>query len=299
MFFRKYHIIVLKEFGGTTREFKIRGFAITLFVLLSALTVTAGACFFHYYRQNQSLQTKLVNAKKTVQSQQVQLMNLNSKIDVLAKDIARIRSFDSKLQVMMDIDADKKIVSLGGPDATNFLGRSLPVHSQEILLRKMHEFIAQLSTEAHLQEVEQQKIIQTFRQNKEIWAYTPSIIPTKGWETSGFGYRTSPFTGQKILHKGLDISAPIGTPVYAPANGRVAGTPTERGYGISLVIDHGRGITTRYAHLNSRAVKKGQTVKRGDIIAYTGNSGRSTGPHLHYEVRQHGVPVNPKQYILN
>lgn len=128
--------------------------------------------------------------------------------------------------------------------------------------------------------------------------HTPSIIPVNGLFTSGFGKRIDPFTGRLSFHPGIDLAAPIGTPVYAPAAGRVRKITWLKGYGLTLEIDHGYGVVTRYAHLARVSVKLGQRVKRGDIIAYVGNTGRSTGPHLHYEVIVYGKHVNPWRYII-
>jgi murein DD-endopeptidase MepM/ murein hydrolase activator NlpD len=117
--------------------------------------------------------------------------------------------------------------------------------------------------------------------------------------TSRFGRRVSPFTGRKELHKGVDIANRKGTAVLATANGVVSYAGKKGTMGNILVIDHGHGIVTRYAHLSKALKKRGEKVKRGDIVAQMGNSGRSTGPHLHYEVHLNGVPVNPAKYILN
>ena len=128
---------------------------------------------------------------------------------------------------------------------------------------------------------------------------TPSIWPTKGWISSRFGYRISPFTNEREFHRGLDVSNRMNTQIIAPGDGVISLIGEDYGYGKILHVDHGYGMKTIYAHLSSILVKKGQYVKRGQKIALVGNSGRSTGPHLHYEVHLNGVPVNPLRYILN
>jgi len=130
-------------------------------------------------------------------------------------------------------------------------------------------------------------------------AHTPSIWPVMGWVTSGFGFRTNPFTGLTQMHEGIDISNQVGTPIIAPADGIISDIGNDLGLGKILVISHGFGMITRYAHLNKVLVRVGQKVKRGEKIAEIGTSGRTTGPHLHYEVRLDGIPVNPMRYILN
>lgn len=128
---------------------------------------------------------------------------------------------------------------------------------------------------------------------------TPSISPTKGWITSAFGYRTSPYTKKPSLHQGLDIAALYGTSVRATGDGVVTYTGYDSGYGKLISIDHGYGMVTRYGHNSQVFVVMGQQVKRGEVIATVGNTGRTTGPHLHYEVRLDDVPVDPQNYILS
>ncbi len=125
----------------------------------------------------------------------------------------------------------------------------------------------------------------------------PNLWPVEGPVTGSFGERIDPFNGEGAFHSGVDISASYGQPVIAPADGMVVGADFMGGYGRAIVLDHGHGITTRYGHLANFAVVPGQYVRRGDTIGYVGLSGRSTGPHLHYEVRINDTPVNPYKYL--
>jgi murein DD-endopeptidase MepM/ murein hydrolase activator NlpD len=130
-------------------------------------------------------------------------------------------------------------------------------------------------------------------------AATPSIWPTRGWLSDGFGQRTDPFTGDVEYHTGLDISADRGEPVMATANGTVGIAQRSGAYGNMVVIDHGFGLSTRYAHLDSFHVKPGDRVRRGDVVGYAGATGRATGDHLHYEILVSGRQMNPLQFLLN
>jgi murein DD-endopeptidase MepM/ murein hydrolase activator NlpD len=125
----------------------------------------------------------------------------------------------------------------------------------------------------------------------------PDIWPVEGQITGSFGERIDPFNGEGAFHSGVDIASSYGQPVVAPADGVVDFADVMGGYGRAIMIDHGRGITTRYGHLARFAVVVGQRVHRGDVIGYVGESGRSTGPHLHYEVRINDTPVNPHKYL--
>jgi murein DD-endopeptidase MepM/ murein hydrolase activator NlpD len=130
------------------------------------------------------------------------------------------------------------------------------------------------------------------------WASTPSIWPVKGWVTSGFGPRMSPFTEKPAWHDGLDIGAAPNTPVRAPAQGRITSTGYDPKLGNMVRVDHGYGVETVYGHLAKALVKEGQRVDRGDVIALVGSSGLATGPHLHYMVKVNGQALDPTKYIL-
>jgi murein DD-endopeptidase MepM/ murein hydrolase activator NlpD len=127
---------------------------------------------------------------------------------------------------------------------------------------------------------------------------TPTILPADGWITSYFGQRISPYLNKLKMHEGLDVGAPYGTAVHAPADGIVTFSGEKAGFGKFVQVDHGYGIETIYAHNQSLRVKAGQKVKRGNLLAAVGNTGHSTGPHLHYEVRVNGIAVDPLYFIL-
>jgi murein DD-endopeptidase MepM/ murein hydrolase activator NlpD len=127
----------------------------------------------------------------------------------------------------------------------------------------------------------------------------PSIIPAQGWRTSEWNQsRMHPIFHEELPHPGIDVAAPTGTPIIAAADGTVVNVFNNGGYGLMVVINHGRGLVTRYAHCSRAVVHVGQRVSRGDKIAEVGSSGIATAPHLHYEVLEHGKPVNPSKYIL-
>ncbi len=128
-------------------------------------------------------------------------------------------------------------------------------------------------------------------------AAAPTLWPVQGHITGAFGSRIDPFTGEGAVHRGVDISAAYGSRVVAPADGEVIYADFMSGYGRMVVIDHGHGIVTRYGHLASFAVNAGMMVTRGDTIGFVGLSGRSTGPHLHYEVWVHNNPVSPNKFL--
>lgn len=147
-------------------------------------------------------------------------------------------------------------------------------------------------------ELDVQNLTTSLIDQKDYLSSMPTLKPTNGWYTSGFGLRSSPFTGKPTMHEGLDIANHVGSPIVAPAAGVVTFANSRPGYGNLVTLDHGYGIQTQFGHVSKIYVKTGDKIKRGEKIAAVGNTGRSTGPHAHYEVRVNGIPVDPYYYIL-
>ena len=296
--FGKYHVVIFKDRGGGSRNIRLRGW---LFLLASLLVIALLACniwLWDRHTSNMAAQERLQQAERVITDQNNQLKGLVNRIAELQSDLGRVQQFDTKLRLMMNMEgeADESTVSNRGEE---FSRSYLPLYRQELMVRRMNTFLSQLSDEVKLEEVRQQELLHSLRDNRELLASMPSIWPVEGFLTSRFGYRIAPLSGRRDFHKGLDISARTGTPIVAPARGTVSFAGPDGAYGNTIQIRHGAGISTRYAHMQRFVVKEGQTVRRGTIIGYVGNTGRSTGPHLHYEVILNGVHVNPMRYILN
>ena len=160
-------------------------------------------------------------------------------------------------------------------------------------------YMNHLNEKSHLVRESITITLEQLYEKRDILNSTPSKIPVQGWISSHFGYRTYPFTGEVSLHEGIDIAAFNGTPVRAPSDGVVMFAGYQTGYGNVIIIDHGYQLSTVYAHLSDIMVSPWQELKRGDVIGSVGNTGHSSGPHLHYEVRISNVPVDPNNYILD
>ncbi|NCC25093.1 MAG: peptidase M24 [Deltaproteobacteria bacterium] len=301
MLFRKYQIVFFRDNIGLCRKIQCRGWLFALGFLVFLGAVGTNVVLYQYYTRYHVAERELADTIKASQAQKEQLLSLASKIRTLEGDISRIQNFDAKLRVMIDLDPApaENLSAVGGASSREFVENYLPLHKNELLAKKMHGFLEQLETEARLEEVHQQELAEALRQKRDILSATPSIWPTEGWVTSRFGKRKSPFTGRLEFHKGLDISAPSGTPIFATARGKVVQADRDGGYGKTIIIDHGHGIRTVYSHLSKFAVQKGVEIQRGELIGYVGNTGRSTGSHLHYEVRLNNIPIDPEKYILN
>ena len=298
MLFGKYHIVIFKEGRSGSRNLRMRGwFGITAGVLVLAL-VACNVWLLRNWLEARHLGDDLHNADKTIEEQRRQLVNLVERITVVGRDLERVRSFDSKLRIMMNMEKDPTEAGAYGDKTGDFSRTYLPLHRQELAARKMLDFLTSLSESVRLEEVRQQDLLVALRENRDALSSMPTIWPVVGFVSSSFGWRSAPFGMRRQFHKGLDITNRIGTPIIAPAQGLVTLSGRDGAYGFSVEINHGSGITTKYGHLQRCAVQEGQWVKRGEVVGYVGMSGRTTGPHLHYEVRLNGVPVNPMRYIL-
>ena len=309
MLFKKYNVVIFRDRESGFRNVRMRGgVGITLFAVILGL-LALNVYLWDFYSRVGQLEQELKESQRIRQEQNSQILGLAVKIEDLSKSVHRIGKFDSQLRLLLNIDKESRtegaVASLedgeGSPSSQAQLFGSPQVLMQHRELFSRHAFslVSNLMTQTYLEEVSQQELLLFLRENKETLLAMPSIWPASGRLTSGFGYRYSPTTGRRTLHQGLDIANKIGTPVWATARGVITFAQYDGAYGNCVVIDHGNNIATRYAHMNSIAVKVGQTVQRNEVIGTIGNTGRSTGPHVHYEVHVGGVPVNPMRYILN
>ncbi len=248
------------------------------------------------------LENTVAGQSDEIAEQRRQIHNFASEINLLKSKLVDLNSFEKKIRIIANLDqvGDTETLFGVGGSIPEDLDASLELKkSHTSLLREMHEQVDQLSLASGQQAKGFESLLDYLNNQRNLLASTPAIRPTKGWKTSSFGYRISPFTGRREFHKGLDIASRIGTPIIAPADGVVKFVGTRGLLGRVCIIDHGHGMITRYGHLNKTLKQRGEAVKRGDIIAEMGNTGRSTGPHVHYEVHLNGIPVNPTKYILN
>ena len=250
-----------------------------------------------------SKSTQLSQIKHERAAQNDQIASLNKQVGKFQQQVQRLKEFDVKLRIIANLENAEEtdsFLGVGGISPSTHEPWQEPESKQETAdLQRMKTELDHLCTEAEFREKSFQELYSFLEGKKKELACTPAIWPTRGWLTSRFGYRIDPFTGLRQLHEGIDIANKIGTPIVSPADGVVARVFKNFGFGLMVEVNHGYGIVTRYAHLSKSYVKVGQRVKRGDRIAAIGNTGRATGPHLHYEVRLNGVPLNPQNYILN
>ena len=300
---------ILSNTGSRARQFNLSTAAIKFLSLMAvALFACAGYVVYDYQRlkvtvfDTDILEQRLGSQAEEIVSQRKQLQQFAGDINTLKAKLLALNEFENKIRIIANIEKSKDHDSLFGVGGSipEDIDAALPlVEKHNSLIREMHEKTDQIHSATDKQATSFGSLIHYLEDQINLLALTPAIRPAAGWKTSGFGYRKSPFTGLREFHKGLDIASRQGTVIVATADGIVSYSGYKGLMGNTLVIDHGHGMMTRYGHAHDILVKKGDIVKRGDKIATIGSTGRSTGPHLHYEVLLNGIRVNPEKYILN
>jgi len=295
-----FTVIVVSDHSQAVRKFRVprRWLRNAAYagggVVLVALLVVG-----HYFTLLGSSSENSVLKEENAQLRS-QILLVQEKVAHISATLDRVERFDAKLRTavtqLQDPERNLAIGPVGSADQDAAIPGPAP--AAEANLTALPGKLSSLETEASRQESSLRELQEYFDDQRSLLASTPSIWPTRGWVTSDFGTRLDPYSAERKMHQGLDIATPHGQPVYSPSDGTVVFTGTEGGYGKVLVIDHGYGVKTRYGHLSKTAVRVGDRVKRGTKIGAVGNTGKSTGPHLHYEVRVNGIPENPRKFIL-
>ena len=279
---------------------KRKTFKIVFYVLTFAFLSTT--FFFCDYIQLKKKAFELDRLRQETETQKSQIRFFSGRIEDLEKQLSKLKDFDKKIRIIANLEKGQEstsMVGLGGPSPSDIREKLKSERNEKGLLQQMRTDIERLQSEAISREESLSELEKLLQIKKEMLVHTPSIWPATGWVTSGFGFRTDPFTGLTQMHEGLDISNRVGTTVVIPAEGIISDIGNDWIHGKMLVVSHGFGMTTSYSHLSKVTVRVGQKVKRGDKLAEIGMSGRTTGPHLHYEIKLNGIPVNPVRYILN
>jgi murein DD-endopeptidase MepM/ murein hydrolase activator NlpD len=299
---KKITIVYLPDGINAVKQFKVPKVLLKV-VLILTLSVAALLIWASndYLQLKQNIPEKL-NLLQQNNQYKNQLKALSGRIDQINKKVAELKEFETKLKIMVNLESgeeETQFLGIGGSDFSLLESADDSGKASQKLVSLMHRSLDNLNTELSAQTQEKTELFSYLESQKSMFSCTPSITPAEGWVSSRFGYRISPFTNRKEFHSGLDISSRVGTEILSPADGVVASIDKSDGLGISLTINHGYGFKTLFGHLSKTLVKSGQAIKRGQTIALMGNSGRSTGSHLHYEVHLNEVPVNPERYILN
>ena len=323
--------MVIPDRTSKVRKVVISASHLKLLACLAALAVVIVAAVFMDYVSllSQSIENKRLHAENADLRSQFQI--IEGKLNSVEATLDRIRTFSTKLKLITAVnDPDRGLNLAMGPLSRNargadeltepdqqrapaskmadeplFKAKSLQeLTSGELAREEDHDYaklsirIDQVLKISSLREQGVLELWEALQDRSALLSATPSTKPANGWYTSRFGYRLSPYTDKPMMHEGLDIAAAPGTPVFATADGTVTFAGYDAGYGKLVIIDHGYGVETRYGHNSEIHVTAGEKVRHGERIAAVGSTGRSTGPHVHYEVRVNGQPVDPINYIL-
>jgi murein DD-endopeptidase MepM/ murein hydrolase activator NlpD len=273
----------VKKINLTSNWFKV-------FAILSVVFwISSLFMFFNYF----SLKNKVVSlaeVDRTNTKQKIEMENLNTKVQFLETQLSRLQNIDLKVRELVNLEVKGS--------GMNFAGGVSSIKSSNVA-EALNEKAEALEREIKVREKSLGELAEYLEDRKSLFMATPSLWPSRGFVTSEFGWRRDPISGVGEFHEGVDISSPYGTQVKAAAEGVVIISGPDGGYGRAVVIDHGYGIVTRYAHLSRSFLAVGHKVKKGGVVGAVGNSGKSTGPHVHYEVRIDGVPVNPLKYLFS
>ncbi len=296
------NILIFGHKTSKTHHLRIRKKTIKMGLYLLGFLCLAATFFFCDYVQVKKRAIEVARLRQQTEAQRSQLHFFSSKIEELEKQLSKLKDFDKRIRIIANLDRSQETVpfmGMGGPSPSDIRDKLRTSQDEKGLVQQMKVDVERLQSEATSREISLSELEKVLQTKQEMLAHTPSIWPAHGWVTSDFGFRTNPFTGLTQMHEGIDISNQTGTAVVAPAHGFVSDIGNDWIHGKFIILSHGFGMTTRYSHLNKVWVKPGQRVKRGDKIGEIGTTGKATGPHLHYEVRLNGIPVNPMRYILN
>ena len=245
-------------------------------------------------------QVELKHLKQANAEQKKQIEGLVTKVDRFASKMEELKQFDKKIRIMANLETRRdreQLLGIGGPVSEEKRLRSQMAADEKAMIDGVRRQVDRLTDEASSREKSFAALLALLKEKKSLLAATPSVWPVKGWVTSEFGRRASPFGNGQEFHKGIDIATKHGRVIQAPADGVVVEVAHLQDVGRMIRINHRHGISTFYGHLSKTLVRPGATVRKGERIGHVGNTGRSTGSHLHYAVMFNGVPVNPRKYL--
>lgn len=311
---KKLTIVIIPDGVNATRQMTVPQ-SLAKVALVAGLFVAGISGFFLLdYMQLRSLRHTFQNVSAENEGLKGEARVLMQNLEEVKRSLRRVQDYTSKLSDLTTVKVQRvsKQTGIGPLTKEEFKTASMPgtptpstdyvpigINMDNLTFRPVFDRLASLGQEANGHAFDLQHLLSTLSQQKSLLSSIPSISPVDGWITSGYGHRISPFTGQRTSHMGIDIAAPTGTPILAPADGVVIFTGAKDGFGNFIMIAHGYGVVSRYGHNHQNMVQPGQRVSRGEQIGTVGMSGRTTGPHLHYEIVVNGNTENPERFILD
>jgi murein DD-endopeptidase MepM/ murein hydrolase activator NlpD len=277
---RYMNVMVVPHGGGRNRTWFVHGFVLTLLVVASVAVLVAAALMVSDYWKNIIKLSQLITYERREREESYKLKVMEKGVSELEGKVEEVEGQHDllvKSHRLGEVRSPEELLPEGGTGG--------------VALEDIEGRVARLEKDLGVAS-------RRFKEDPGALASVPSITPCQGWLYRDFGNTVSPFTGRVEMHRGLDLAAPRGTPIVATAAGVVTAAGLEEHYGLTVQMDHGNGYVTRYGHNMRNAVRVGTRVKRGQVIAYVGSTGRSSCTHVHYEVLKDGVPLNPRYFIL-
>ncbi|MBM4332089.1 MAG: hypothetical protein FJ117_12870 [Deltaproteobacteria bacterium] len=313
---KDYTILIISQQAAKVKKFILSPLTLKIGAAVLGILIVVSAFMVYNYITFQKKVTELQALRAETNSQQEEIRSFMEKITLLEEQLDKLKEMEKQvakdLKEISELKKNKKAPPKATKQKTSLVKKeeikeNLSFRKEEVsvldkernrLVSRMHQDLLELHKEFSQKEQSFKELKEFLQAQKSILLATPSLWPVLGHITSGFGdTRLSSSSGGTRPHMGIDISAPSGTPVVAPADGVVSFAGRESEYGRLICLDHGHGYSTMFGHLKDLFVQTGDKVKRGQTIGTVGTSGKSTGPHLHYEVRINGNPVNPARYL--
>jgi murein DD-endopeptidase MepM/ murein hydrolase activator NlpD len=295
-----YTLLILPKKDSSAKKISLSSTlvkGVSIFVMGLILFVMYFSYDYIHIRREQA---ELIRLKQQTVEQRKQIDGLVAKVDQFSIKMDELGQFDKKIRIMARLvtGRDKEqLLGLGGPVSEENRLRSKMAADDKTMIAGIDRHVDRLMDDALSREQSFTALLTYLQEKKSLLAVTPSSWPVLGWVTSEFGRRISPFGNGTEFHKGIDIATRFGRPIQAPADGIVAEVAYQHDLGQMVRIDHGHGVSTSYGHLSKAAVRVGTTIRKGDRVGLVGNTGSTTGAHLHYTVMLNGVPVNPRKYM--
>jgi murein DD-endopeptidase MepM/ murein hydrolase activator NlpD len=294
---KHYTVMIIPHTRARFTKFKVSAaFVLAISLIASAAIVSTGLLPL-YFAGSREKTAEIAALQEENRELRVAGMELDQALVSLREQVGYFENEATKFALMAGVDDLPSAEPVGGVrEGSVAAGGRAP---GAISSNRLRDDMTTLQERAGVLMQSYNALDKVYHDQSLLLASTPSIAPVPGMISYGFQWRRDPFTGRRDFHHGLDLVAMIGTPVVAPADGIVIRARRESGYGNAVYISHGNGLTTRYGHLRDYTVRPGQKVLRGERIGHVGNTGRSLGYHLHYEVLVQGTKVDPMNYILN
>jgi murein DD-endopeptidase MepM/ murein hydrolase activator NlpD len=313
---KSYTILIVSQKAAQAKKFILSPLMLKIAAVVLGVIIVVSAFIIYDYVAYKKQVTELQGLRTETLSQQQEIRSFLEKIALLEEQLNKLKEMEKQVERDLKEINELKKTKKGSPviprkktfNETKEVGKEIFSFRQETvsilekerpqLVSRLHQDLLELRREAFQSELNLNELKEFLQEQKSILLSIPSLWPVFGPITSGFGDNRPPSPSRGMrFHQGVDISVPPGTPILAPADGVVSYVGREWDYGLIICIDHGHGFSTAYGHLKATAVRTGDKIRTGQVIGTVGLSGNSSGPHLHYEVRIHGNPVNPFRYL--